>query len=93
MDEMVAKTDCAKHQYCRGFTNFKDIDDMTDGIKKYGLILLAATARIVKGTPLLVDEDKRPTKLYVEKKEVLLKFFSDYLEFRDIDEDEMALVD
>ncbi|MBS7273318.1 MAG: hypothetical protein KIG97_13360 [Fibrobacter sp.] len=38
------------------------------------------------------DEDKRLTKLYVEKKEVLLKFFSDYLEFRDIDEEEMVLV-
>ena len=34
------------------------------------------------------DEDKRLAKLYVEKKEILLKFFSEYLEFRDIDEDE-----
>ncbi|MDY6264761.1 MAG: hypothetical protein SPM09_10165 [Fibrobacter sp.] len=42
VDEKVAKTDCAKRQYCRGFTGFHDIDDMTDGMKKYGLILLAA---------------------------------------------------
>ena len=42
VDDMVAKADCAKHQYCRGFTGFNDIDDMTDGMKKYGLILLAA---------------------------------------------------
>ena len=34
------------------------------------------------------DEDKHLTKLYVEKKEVLLKFFSDYLEICDMDKDE-----
>lgn len=27
VDEMVAKADCAKHQYCRGFTGFHDIDE------------------------------------------------------------------
>ena len=34
------------------------------------------------------DEDKRLAKLYVEKKEVLLKFFSEYLEFCDMDKEE-----
>jgi len=34
------------------------------------------------------DEDRRLAKLYVENKEILLKFFPEYLEFCDIDEDE-----
>lgn len=34
------------------------------------------------------DEDRRLAKLYVENKEILLKFFPEYLEFCDIGEDE-----
>lgn len=34
------------------------------------------------------EEDKRLAELYVDKKVILLKFFSEYLEFCDMDEDE-----
>ena len=50
VDEMVAKADCAKHQYCRGFTGFRDIDELTNGMKKGGLILLAARPGVGKST-------------------------------------------
>ena len=43
-------------------------------------------------TEKLLDEDKCRAKLYVKEKEILLKFFSEYLEFCDNDEDEMVLV-
>ena len=34
------------------------------------------------------DEDKCQAKLYVENKEILLKFFPEYLEFCDMDKEE-----
>lgn len=50
VDEMVAKADCTKRQDCQGFTGFRDIDELTNGMKKGGLILLAARPGVGKST-------------------------------------------
>ena len=34
VDEMIAKADCTKRQDCQGFTGFRDIDNLTNGMKK-----------------------------------------------------------
>lgn len=50
VEEMVAKADCTKRQDCQGFTGFRDIDELTNGMKKGGLILLAARPGVGKST-------------------------------------------
>lgn len=50
VDEMIAKADCTKRQDCQGFTGFRDIDELTNGMKKGGLILLAARPGVGKST-------------------------------------------
>ena len=50
VDEMTAKADCTKRQDCQGFTGFRDIDELTNGMKKGGLILLAARPGVGKST-------------------------------------------
>ena len=50
VEEMVAKADCTKRQDCQGFTGFRDIDNLTNGMKKGGLILLAARPGVGKST-------------------------------------------
>lgn len=50
VEEMVAKADCTKRQDCQGFTGFRSIDNLTNGMKKGGLILLAARPGVGKST-------------------------------------------
>lgn len=50
VEEMVAKVDCTKRQCSQGFTGFRDIDNLTNGMKKGGLILLAARPGVGKST-------------------------------------------
>lgn len=50
VEEMVAKADCTKRHDCWGFTGFRDIDELTNGMKKGGLILLAARPGVGKST-------------------------------------------